>query len=126
MSIVKPEMFILEIEDLEVFENFIVEWVNHDPVVPLHQYRSDIEVQILDITYDIMLNQFKVTISDSYYSLVATLDRSMNFSINHKMIEVCDIVRIKRTSGHPSRFSFHLVSYKNHCFILYLYLCFLD
>ena len=73
MLIVKPEMFILEIEDLEVFENFIVEWVNHDHVVPLHQYRPDIEVQILDITYDIMLNQYRVTISDSYYSLVATL-----------------------------------------------------
>ena len=42
MSIVKPEMFILEIEDIEVFENFIVEWVNHDPVVHLHQYRSDL------------------------------------------------------------------------------------
>ena len=73
MSTVKPEIFILEIEDLEVFENFIVEWVNHDPVVPLHQYRPDIEVQILDITYDIVLNQYRVTISDSYYSLVATL-----------------------------------------------------
>ena len=123
---VKPKMFILEIEDLEVFENFIVEWVNHDPVVHLHQYRPDIEVQILDITYDIMLNQFRVTISDSYYSLVATLDRSMNFAINHKMIEVFDIVRIKQTSGHPSRFSFHLVSFTNHCFILYLYYCVLD
>ena len=66
MFIVKPEIFILEIEDLEVFENFIVEWVNHDPVVPLHQYHPDTEVQILDLTYDIMLNQFRVTISGSY------------------------------------------------------------
>ena len=112
MSIVKPNILEQEVEDLEIFENFIVDWVNHDPVITLDEYQPDIEVQVIDIKYDIMVNQFKVTISDSYHSLVATLDRELNIKINHKKIEIYDIIKIKQTSGHPSNFSFHLVSYE--------------
>ena len=74
----------------------IVVWVNHDPVNTLHKYQPDIEVQVIDIKYNIMVNQFKVTISDSYHSLVATLDREINFKINHKKIEIYDIIQIKK------------------------------
>ena len=69
-------------------------------MITLHEYQPDIEVQVIDIKYDIMVNQFKVTISDSYHSLVATLDREMNFKINHKKIEIYEIIQIKQTSSH--------------------------
>ena len=84
--------------------------MDHDPVITLHEYQPYIEVQVTDIKYDIMVNQFKVTISDSYHSLVATLDREMNFNINHKKMEFYDIIQIKQTSGHPSKNLFNLVN----------------
>ena len=44
MSIVKPNILELDLEDLEIFDNFIVDWYNHDPVTTLHEYQPDIEV----------------------------------------------------------------------------------
>ena len=48
--------FVEERDFLDIFYPVLVEWINLTTKVPLHQYQDRIELQIVDLEYDIMIN----------------------------------------------------------------------
>ena len=104
-------VFVNESETLDILYPVFVEWVNLIAKMPLHEFASGIEVQIIDYSYDIMINRFTLSISDGVHWVKSRLDRNLNWLFNHGHVRIFEIIQIELTDGHPRTFNLELVSF---------------
>ena len=116
--------FVEERDFLDIFYPVLVEWINLTTKVPLHQYQDRIELQIVDLEYDIMINRFSVCLSDGVHWVKARVDRNMNWVLNRKVVKMFEIIHVTKTDGHPRTFNFELVSIIYIIVIIYLNICY--
>ena len=90
-------------------EPFIAEWINHNEIPLLHEFKQQVLLQVLSINYIPIANQFSVCISDAVHFINSLFDRSLNILVNHKKVKKFDIVEVLKSGGHPARFSCDLV-----------------
>ena len=98
--------------EMEVLEPVIANWIETTTLMALHQMATCVQVQIIDIRYDIMLNRFDVQISDGHHFVTVQLDQKLNRLINSKTIQIFDIIDVIQSVGHPAKFSVVLVRVK--------------
>ena len=111
MAIAKPQFHDSQYESFNFLMPCFADWINHPEKPLLHVHSPGCELQVIDITYCMILNMFSITVSDGVHVLVAKLDRLLNWKINQKEIQIFDIIIVKEATGHPANFSFGLVGY---------------
>ena len=110
MANAKPEFHASQLEPFNFLEPCFADWINHPDKPLLHVHSPSCELQVTDITYCMMLNQFTLIVSDGAHLLFTKLDRKNNWKINSKDVIIFDIITVKEATGHPANFSFELVS----------------
>ena len=129
MSLAQPNIEEVGNIEMEVLEPVMAHWIESDLQVPLHEVSSCVQVQIIDIDFeieiesDIIVNKCFVKISDGLHFLTAKLDCNLNTLVTNGLIDVYDIIEVKNSTGHPARFSVELVRLKRKFLSNIMYNC---